>query len=214
MNSPLFLRSGLIALTLLLAIRINVSSSSVIAASGTNTFFTLKDSRANINNKPFYASDNNNYYYCCDLCASIKCKTDVSCYGSSDGQATATGTGGTKPYSYHWSNGQCSNPAINLHAGTYTVTVTDCNSCTSTASVCITQPSMMLSAYILSQTNILCSGGSNGQATVSATGGTLPYQYLWSTSPQQTTATAINLIAGTYTVTVTDAHGCTALAQA
>ena len=59
------------------------------------------------------------------------------------------------------------NPAIGLVAGTYTVTVTDANSCTATATVEITQPSI-LSAGISAQTNILCNGGNNGSATASA----------------------------------------------
>ncbi|WP_424108311.1 SprB repeat-containing protein, partial [Pseudomonas viridiflava] len=59
------------------------------------------------------------------------------------------------------------------------------------------------------QTNVACFGGTNGSATVSATGGTGPYTYSWSPSGG-TAATATGLAAGTYTVTVTDANGCTA----
>ncbi|WP_035659021.1 SprB repeat-containing protein, partial [Flavobacterium seoulense] len=58
-------------------------------------------------------------------------------------------------------------------------------------------------------TNVSCFGGNNGQATASVTGGTANYSYSWNTNPVQTTATATNLAAGTYTVTVTDAKGCT-----
>ncbi|SHK71142.1 T9SS type A sorting domain-containing protein [Epilithonimonas mollis] len=60
-----------------------------------------------------------------------------------------------------------------------------------------------------SQTNVSCNGGSNGTATVTASGGTTPYTYSWNTSPVQTTATATGLAAGTYTVTVTDATNAT-----
>ncbi len=137
--------------------------------------------------------------------------TNVSCFGGNNGTATATVTGGTPPYSYLWSNGQVTNPAINLIAGTYTVTVTDSNLCTVTASVIITEPAERLQAIITSHTNVTCFGYSDGSATVTATGGTMPYNYSWNTNPVQTTSTVSNLVAGTYTVTVTDTNNCTAI---
>ena len=60
----------------------------------------------------------------------------------------------------------------------------------------------------ITQTNVSCYGGNNGTATVdSMVSGTPPYTYLWNTVPPQTTNTATGLSAGTYTVTITDAHG-------
>ncbi|HNW77142.1 MAG TPA: SprB repeat-containing protein, partial [Bacteroidales bacterium] len=64
----------------------------------------------------------------------------ASCYGWNDGTATANVTGGMPPYTYLWSNGQTSNPAVNLTAGTYTVLVSDTNNCTAIDTVIITQP--------------------------------------------------------------------------
>ncbi|HXB10892.1 MAG TPA: PKD domain-containing protein, partial [Bacteroidia bacterium] len=140
------------------------------------------------------------------LVASIGSGTDVSCYNGSDGSANTVVTGGTTPYNYSWSNGSSSATASNLTAGTYSVIVTDANGCTSTSSVNIAQPAQLIST-ISSFTNVSCNGGNNGNATVNASGGTSPYNYSWTSG--STSATANNLAAGSYTVTVTDAHGCT-----
>ncbi|MBQ0738576.1 SprB repeat-containing protein, partial [Aquimarina celericrescens] len=74
--------------------------------------------------------------------------------------------------------------------------------------------SCSMTASITSQTNISCNGGSDGSSTVATSGGAAPYTYLWNDSSAQTTATATNLTAGTYEVTVTDSNGCTATASA
>ncbi len=145
--------------------------------------------------------------------ASIASQSNVSCNGGNNGSATATGTGGTLPYSYLWppsAGNQTTATATNLAAGTYTVTVTDANNCTSTATVTITQP-MPVTATISSYTNALCNGACNGTATVVGGGGTPSYTYTWSNT--QTTQTATGLCNGTYTVTVRDANNCTAVAS-
>ncbi|MFN6946058.1 MAG: T9SS type A sorting domain-containing protein [Cytophagaceae bacterium] len=135
-------------------------------------------------------------------------QTNIACNGGSNGSATVSATGGTGSYSYSWSpSGGTAATATGLNAGTYTVTVTDANGCTATRDFTITQPAAI--STTASQTNISCNGGSNGSATVSATGGTGAYSYSWSPSGG-TAATATGLNAGTYTVTVTDANGCTA----
>jgi hypothetical protein len=141
---------------------------------------------------------------------SISASTNVSCNGSSSGSATVGVKGGTTPYAYSWSTSpvQTSATATGLSAGSYTVTVTDANSCSHTASVTITQPSLLRDS-ISASTNESCNGGSSGSATVGVKGGTTPYSYSWNTSPVQTNATATGLSAGSYTVTVTDAHSCT-----
>ena len=95
--------------------------------------------------------------------------------------------------------------AGSLAAGTYTVTVTDANGCTETQSATVTEPTALAST--LTSMNTLCNGSSDGSATVSTLGGTAPYSYTWSDG--QTTAMAGSLAAGSYTVTVTDANGCT-----
>ena len=74
--------------------------------------------------------------------------------------------------------------------------------------IIITQP-QPLNSTITSQVNVSCIGGNNGSATVTASGGTFPYYYLWNNPfPSQTTETSINLPPGTWIVTVTDSNGC------
>jgi len=137
---------------------------------------------------------------------------NVSCVTSTDGRILATGTGGTAPYSFLWSantGSQPSDTAFNVGAGVYTVTVTDDNSCTATANVTVTEPTA-ITATISAQSNVSCNGTATGTATVSAVGGTVvsAYSYLWSDAAAQTTAQAINLVAGAYFVTVTDNNNC------
>lgn len=143
--------------------------------------------------------------------------SSVTCYGDSTGYATISVSGGTPNYDYHWSNGSsifntsstsCAITA--LPAGVYTVTVSDANGCSVFTSIMISQPTALM-ATIYSQTNTLCYGSNNGSASVIAAGGTPPYSYQWGDSLFQTTSTANNLYAGTYTVTVTDNQSCTTI---
>ncbi len=130
---------------------------------------------------------------------------NIDCFGNNTGSATISVSGGTPPYSYSWSNSQTSAAASPLTAGTYTITVTDAHNCSFIDSVHITTP-LALSHTFPSIINVDCFGNPTGSATVSVTGGTLPYTYQWSNS--QTSAAATALAAGTYTIVVTDAHSC------
>jgi len=135
--------------------------------------------------------------------------TNVLCFGGTTGTANVVASGGTAPYSYSWntSPAQTTSAATNLASGTYTVTIIDSKNCQTTQSVTITQPSAPLSGTI-STTTVNCYGGSNGSATVTPSGGTGPYNFIWTTVPAQTSATASNLPAGTHTVLITDANNC------
>ncbi|PCI95118.1 MAG: hypothetical protein COB15_12405, partial [Flavobacteriales bacterium] len=135
-------------------------------------------------------------------------QSEVSCTGGSDGEVVVIPLGGTLPYTYLWSNADTDSIADNVFAGPYSVTVTDSNGCTSIANTTVTEPSQLVS-NINNSVNVSCNGGSDGSATVSTSGGTTPYSYLWSTGGINATET--NLIAGTYTVTTTDSLGCTDL---
>ncbi|WP_281322507.1 MBG domain-containing protein [Flavobacterium aestivum] len=136
-------------------------------------------------------------------------QTNVSCNGGTNGVASITPSGGTPGYTYSWSpSGGTAATATGLAAGSYTVTVTDANGCTATRNYTITQPTA-ISTATGSQTNVACNGGTNGVASVTPSGGTPGYTYSWSPSGG-TAATATGLAAGSYTVTVTDANGCTA----
>lgn len=119
--------------------------------------------------------------------------------------ATASASGGAGGFSYLWSNGQTSQTATGLFAGTFSVTVTDANNCTKTSSINITGNPANISASV-NGTNILCNGDNNGSLNASATGGTSPYTYSWSNG--QTGTVATGLAAGTYFFTVTDLNGC------
>ncbi|MEI7801365.1 MAG: gliding motility-associated C-terminal domain-containing protein, partial [Bacteroidota bacterium] len=137
--------------------------------------------------------------------------TNISCNGNSDGSIDLTVTGGATPYTYAWSNGATTEDLSNLGAGTYTVTVTDANNCSTTASSTITEPTPLTSPTVSSSYNggynIGCNGSVNGSIDLTPTGGTSPYSYNWSNG--ETTEDLSNLGAGTYGVTVTDLNGCT-----
>ncbi|MBF4465046.1 T9SS type A sorting domain-containing protein [Flavobacterium sp. LC2016-12] len=142
------------------------------------------------------------------LVASVGGQTDVTCNGLNNGSAAVNVTGGTGTYTYAWApSGGTAPTATGLSPGTYTVTVTDANSCTATQSFTITEPSV-LASNIASQTNVSCSGLSNGAAIINITGGVTPYTYLWSNS--STTKDISGVAAGTYTLTITDANNCSA----
>lgn len=134
-------------------------------------------------------------------------KTDVLCFAGSSGTATATAGGGTGPYSYNWSNGSTNAAAGNVAAGSYTCTATDVNNCSASASVTIAEPAQL--NVTVAHQDAQCFGFNTGRVFSNATGGTTPYSYSWSTSPVQTLPVAVNLVAGNYTVTVTDANSCT-----
>lgn len=139
--------------------------------------------------------------------------TNVSCNGGTNGTATAIINGGTSGYSYSWNTSpvQITAVATNLPAGAYTVTITDANSCTTTALANITEPTVLGATN--THTNVLCKGGNSGTATAIASGGTTAYSYSWNTSPVQTTVTANNLPIGVYTATITDAKSCVTTTQ-
>ena len=131
--------------------------------------------------------------------------TDISCFGLTDGSAFATATGGKGPYNYAWSNGINTIFISNLAAGSYTVTVTDVNGCTASSTAFIQEPAV-LDAVCVAQ-DILCSGSSDGGVNLTVSGGTAPYSYSWDTGNTEEDLT--NIAEGTYSVTVTDASGCT-----
>ena len=127
--------------------------------------------------------------------------------GLASGTATITETGGTPPYSYLWAPaGGTGATAAFLAAGDYTVTVTDSKGCFENIAVKLTDVFPTIS--IINKKDASCFGESDGAATAFVSGGRPPYTYSWNTVPPQTTATATNLPAGNYTVTVFDANVC------
>lgn len=132
--------------------------------------------------------------------------TAPTCNGGNNGSAVVTPSGGTGTFTYSWSPAGGTNAtATGLSAGTYTVTVTDANGCTYTQSVVVTQPVAMSASSAGDQE---CPG-TPGTLTMGVTGGTSPFTYAWNNGPagaSQNVSTP-----GTYTCTVTDANGCTAM---
>jgi hypothetical protein len=144
------------------------------------------------------------------IIVSAASQTNIACNGGANGAASInTPSGGAGGYVYDWTPGNPTGDGTvsvtGLTATTYTVTVTDANSCEATQTFNITEPAQ-LSVASSSQVNE-CIGGSNGTATVSMTGGTTNYTYSWSPSGGSA-STGTGLSAGNYTVTVTDANGC------
>jgi gliding motility-associated-like protein len=134
-------------------------------------------------------------------------QVNVLCNGQCTGSATVVASGGTGTYTYLWApSGGTGATATGLCAGPYTCTISSPVGCSITQSFTITQPPALTATF--TQTNVDCNGACNGSATVTIGGGTPPYSYLWMPSGG-TGPTATGLCAGTYTLTATDANGCT-----
>jgi gliding motility-associated-like protein len=129
------------------------------------------------------------------------------CKGGADGTATASPGGGVQPYIYKWNDNQTGQTATGLAAGIYFVTVTDANGCQAITSTSVGEPAEAVSLQV-DQTFRGCHGQKDNEATVTPSGGTGSYTYLWSNGQQSQTAT--NLDSLLYFVTVTDANGCDA----
>jgi hypothetical protein len=134
---------------------------------------------------------------------------NISCFSAADGAALVTYSGGTAPYSISWSSGPTIAAISGLAPGTYIATITDAKGCVKTASVTLTQPTII--TLTDTHLNIGCFGQNTGSINLNVSGGTPGYIYTWSNGA--TTEDLSNLVAGTYTVTVTDANLCTATAN-
>jgi|GEM_PF-851677 len=138
---------------------------------------------------------------------SITSSTPALCFQSSDGTVTVNPSGGTPGYSYLWNTAPVQNTqtAIGLPTGSYQIVVTDTNGCTDTNTAVISQPPPVGANMFGS--NATCDDA-NGTATAQAFGGVGNYTYQWNTAPVQTNPTAVGLLPGTYSVTITDGNGC------
>lgn len=140
--------------------------------------------------------------------------TAVSCFGVCDGTATVGPTGGVGPYGYVWSpqpgGGQNTPQATGLCAGIAAVTITDVNGCSVDVDILIDGPLAIADNAVVD--DIACAGSCDGSITLSVTGGVAPYTYSWTPAPPngQGLPVATSLCAGSYSVLVTDAAGCTA----
>ena len=137
-------------------------------------------------------------------------KTDITCFGLTNGMANVTVSGGTPIYTYLWSDGNTNQNRTGLAAASYVVTVTDAGGCTATTGLIISQPPLL--SVQISITNPTCPvegnapGNADGAINLTVSGGTPAYTYLWNNGA--TTQNRTNLAAGTYSVTFTDSKGC------
>lgn len=134
-------------------------------------------------------------------------KTDVTCFGMTNGSITTSVTGGNGGFTYVWNNNATTQNLSNIGAGSYTLNVTDAAGCTASASISIGQAVQLNVATNI--THVTCNGLSNGSVAVSVNGGLAPYSYNWTNGA--TTANNNNLSANSYSVTVTDANTCSAV---
>lgn len=140
------------------------------------------------------------------LIANYDAINDPTCHNYNDGFINISVTGGTMPYAYIWSNGSTENNLSDLPAGSYQFTITDATSCMFISeTVALAAPNPI---QIIEQTTTAATSNHIGTAAVLVEGGMPPYTFLWDDPNQQTTQQAINLVADTYTVTVTDSAGC------
>lgn len=130
--------------------------------------------------------------------------TNVNCFGECTGIASVTPNIGISPFSYSWNNGQSEQTAIDLCTGVHNVTVSDYYGCKDTTHIMITEPDEL--TYSTSAVNASCYGYSDGNASISVSGGVIPYQYLWSNLVASNNI--MNVTANTYEVTVIDVNGC------
>ena len=112
---------------------------------------------------------------------------------------------GNAPFTFLWSNGAATQNIINVPSGTYTVTITDSLGCSLLDSAAISEPNSAI-AVSGSITDVKCFGGSTGSIILTVSGGTAPYNYLWSNG--DVTQDLLNAPANFYSVVITDAHGC------
>ncbi len=136
--------------------------------------------------------------------------TNVTCFGGSNGEINLTVSDGTAPYSFVWTNSETTEDISGLTAGGYGVTVTDANGCITNGLYSVTQPAAI--SISESVTNVTCNGGNNGEIDITISGGTAPFNILWSTIDGSGVVTTdedqTGLTAGTYTVLIQDVNGC------
>lgn len=135
--------------------------------------------------------------------------TPANCNSSADGEITISVSGGTPQYVFNWSNSAVTQNLTAVATGTYTVTVQDIKQCTQVKNFFVPAPLPILSSVAGNDPD--CHGNATGFAVIDAAGGTPVYTYTWSTTPPQNGLMGIKLLGGVaYTITITDAHGCTA----
>jgi hypothetical protein len=130
----------------------------------------------------------------------------ITCYGYSNGALQVNVANTVNPVSYYWNNGINSPFNNNLASGIYNVTVTDGWGCQGTSSFDLQDPQPIIISETLNHPS--CNGNPDGSISLSISGGTLPYSFMWNTG--STSSSINNLSSGSYQVTVSDANNCIA----
>jgi hypothetical protein len=140
------------------------------------------------------------------LSLSVVAKTDLTCFGDTNGVISVQASAGIPKYTYSWSVAGSDSILSNLSAGTYVAYATDSIGCKDSLSVQVNEPAQIAISF----NNVVdpnCNYDSTGSISVASTGGTGIHSYLWSNA--DTTSITTNLAAGQYSITVTDSAGCT-----
>lgn len=166
-------------------------------------YLKLKDSQARYRlqsrlNQILQAAPVSEPQFVCGL--SVELMTSNPSCSSSNGSINSSVSGGTAPYQYAWSNGETGQSASTLGAGGYSLKVTDSNGCTASQSVALSSLSMLADIQHASDTQL-------GQVNLSLSGGRVPLSFSWSNG--STEKDIRDLAAGSYSVSVSDAAGCT-----
>jgi len=138
---------------------------------------------------------------------SVNAIQNLLCAGDADGIIDINVTGGAPPYTYDWSNGESTQDILNLKAGNYEVIVMDTDSCLAAKSIRVEQPAPLTFSQEVTPADC---GLTNGSATITLTGGIIPYAYSWVDLAPPHNAARNNLGAGVYTLNVTDKNNCSA----
>ncbi|MCK5135305.1 MAG: gliding motility-associated C-terminal domain-containing protein [Bacteroidales bacterium] len=143
--------------------------------------------------------------------------TDVTCSGGTDGTASITPSGGTSPYTFFWTGAisgysSTDEDPVNMPADVYSLTITDASGCSQLFSSLLTinEPAP-ISVVVNGTTEVSCFGGNDGTASITVTGGTPPFNFIWSGDGSGHTSgmeDPNDLVADTYDLTVTDNSGC------
>jgi len=139
-------------------------------------------------------------------------KTDASCFGARDGSIDASVSGGTKPYTYKWSNNENTEDIQNLSPNiSYSIAVIDANGCSETITIPITEPAILQASLTIQ--NTICKNSIDGSIVATITGGTKPYDLTWKGSTVK--GNFINELApGIYELFIKDSRGCTLMISA
>lgn len=136
---------------------------------------------------------------------------NIRCNGMSDGGIDLSVSGGVTGYSYQWSNGASTEDVSGIAAGNYSVIITDANNCTDTASITLSEPTVLNATISIATNyngyNVSCFGLSDAGLNLQVTGGVQTYSYSWSNGSTSQNLAAVP--AGTYQVIITDQNNCT-----